>query len=85
MQEEQLMLQAVANYILYRTTNYVRHRQALPGTAKAAHLSKYMDQMLHEATRDDGRLRQCCGGQGFKRKASSAGIGGVEELTVEEV
>ena len=70
---EKLQLQAVANFILYRTTNHVRHTTLPAGDGRREYISHYMDQLLHEACKDDARLRMCCQGgheaKGSKRKS----------------
>ena len=60
MDDTALRLQAVATYVLYRTVHHVRRLTGIIGLAREQYVKRYLDQMLHEATRDDGRLRHCC-------------------------
>ena len=60
MLDDTLCFQAVANYVLYRTTNHLLHTGMGEGEARAAYVEKFMDQLLHEACRGDAGLRRCC-------------------------
>ena len=50
----QLRQFAVALYVLYRTTNHIRHA----GHTTEQYRIHYMNQMLHEATRGDTKCRR---------------------------
>ena len=69
-----LCMQAVANYILYRTTSHIRFAGNIPEDSRTEYVERFMDQTLHEATRDEPRLRRLCmqasGEQGTKRPAT---------------
>ena len=52
----QLRQTAVAVYVLYRTVNHLRRASPL-GDASEEYKRHFMNQMLHEAARGDGRLR----------------------------
>ena len=55
-----IKLQAVATYVLYRTTNHMRRQPFRQAEHRARYVQQYMDQSWHEAARDDGPLRSCC-------------------------
>ena len=57
MDDVDLRRMAVTVYVAYRTTNHTRHHR----NANQEYIKQYMNQMLHEAARDDAALRQCCG------------------------
>ena len=58
---------AVAQYALYRTTNHLRHRNTTHSTPD--YIQHYLNQILHEATRDSPQLRDYCrGAQPWSRK-----------------
>ena len=61
MSDEALRLQAVATYLLYRTVNHLRHHRFAQPEERQQYIQHYLNQMLHEATRDDSALRRCCG------------------------
>ena len=65
MTDEDLRLQAVATYVLYRTVNHVRRLLTADETARKAFVHHYMDQQVHEATRDDSKLRSYCAEAGW--------------------
>ena len=56
MDDVDLRRMAVTVYVAYRTTNHTRHHR----NANQEYIKQYMNQMLHEAARDDAALRQCC-------------------------
>jgi hypothetical protein len=60
MTDDDLRLQAVATYVLYRTVHHIRRQPGRNEEARKKFVQHYMDQQLHEATRDDSKLRNCC-------------------------
>lgn len=55
-----LKVQAVANYVLYRTTQHMRHANLRGATDRTAYIGHFMDQQVHEAARGDDPLRKAC-------------------------
>ena len=68
----ELQLTAVVLYVVYRTTQHLRHREPTTGEYR----NHFLNQMLHEAVRDDPRLRRVAlgipAGRGVKRRAAGA-------------
>ena len=60
MLDNDLSRQAVATYVLYRTVHHMRRLTGHAAASYETYLRHYMDQQLHEAVRDDKRLRHCC-------------------------
>ena len=74
MTDDELVRQAVFTYVLYRTVNHVRRLTFADDGGRQTFCRQYMGQMLHEATRDDPRVRNRCqprvpGGPGRRRRA----------------
>eukprot|EP00959_Pyramimonas_sp_CCMP1952_P054372 1137081-Pyramimonas_sp.AAC.1 len=69
-----LRLQAVATCILHRSFHHVRRLTGVSGSARRRYVKRDMGQMLHGATRDDGKLRHCCrlGAGGSARRRGRA-------------
>ena len=72
MTPEELRIQAVVNYVVYRTINQARRKHFATGEKATKYISQYMDQQVHEATRDHPALRKCCheriASRGLKRR-----------------
>ena len=56
--DRQLRLTAVSVYVMYRLVNHLRHNS----NNDRDYQMRFMNQLLHEAVRDNGSLRCCCGG-----------------------
>ena len=65
-----LLVQSVLVYVLYRTVHRIRRMLVRADEARAEYIKHYMHRQLHEATRDDARLRRCCKGFGAQRRAA---------------
>ena len=68
----ELQLMAVVLYVAYRTTLHLLHHKPTTGEYR----NHFLNQMLHEAVRDDPRLRRVAlgipAGRGVKRRAAGA-------------
>lgn len=62
-----LRRQAVATYVLYRAVNQMRRSREWANNRTESYSTHCMDQLLHEAVRDDPRLRKCCREAGLVR------------------
>eukprot|EP00959_Pyramimonas_sp_CCMP1952_P437250 9154925-Pyramimonas_sp.AAC.1 len=60
MTDDQLQRQAIRNYVLYWAVNNLQRRDFGTLEDRAAFAKEIMNQLLHEATRDDARLQRSC-------------------------
>ena len=60
MTDQQLQVQAVKTYVLYRAVNQVRRRAFDTAEDRTRASRAIMEQLVHEAVRDDARLRRAC-------------------------
>ena len=76
--KDQMKLQATATYVLYRTVHHVRRQAAQGQQQRSTYIKHFMDQQLHEATRDDSKLRNCCSSAGWTEHAKRSNGAGEE-------
>ena len=76
MADDYLQLEAVRNYVLYRAFNNLRRRTFVTLEERAGFAKSVMDQLRHEATRDDTRFRRLRQfSEGLVRRRTDGGNG----------